>query len=984
MKKIYLYIFLFIPFLNFYTHAQLESKIIYDLDDSILAISNKNYAVYALNNRGIKNLANQYIINDKEIKSFCLSPLGNEILSISDKKIKKYSLGQKIEEISSVKFKYDNRVTKIISDKYGKIYYALLSNGRLLKIDEKLIISEIKIDDSIIDLNWSDNLESLFVITKSSIRRLKDGKVINSIGLKKNAISVFTLNQLFSVVVSFNDGSFSIYNQDLKNEIKNIKVSKSSITSVINHPEDPHLFIGNTSGDLYSYNLLSSKLKFIRKIHNGSISLRSISSSLGLKQNEFLVSNGNDSYLKTWDIKKFEPDYKKYVEKKIEKLKNQFYKIKKNESEAQFTKRTSVDRSSKYFSITRQNTIDSIAETKSTNNHLIEEYGDSIKLTIKPFKSISILNKDDLFPAFLKLTNVNYKINKLNSFEINNFNFLDQSSGKNISFNPTLDKAVEKSRIEEVKRNVKIAQTVSKQELTLKKELTNLVADLQVKGKINKVDLSVDSRLVKEKDSTGADELNLKIAFLSRGVKAEAGANTSDYGPGKYNLFDSPSAKTLVQFFLRSAEENLYQYLDNGNRVTFKITGSTDKSKVNSVLPYDNEYGPFKNVPYYYQGSLEGMNLNQNTGINSNSQLGFLRTVAVKDFIKNNTDLFDLTRNKFILYSEESDKLGPEFRKVTIEMTIHSIDKLMSLEKAETEVLSDVDINIPKTNNKVNGYALVIGNEDYASYQSGLSIGQNVPFANRDAISFKNYLQKMYNIPEKHILILVDGTLASMREKILQFKSLMDMNNDSGGDSQFIFYYSGHGMPSETSGDPFIMPVDVSAYTVDQAISLNDLLSDFSRYDNQKTTVIVDACFSGVSRSPEPLIKVRGVGSRKLKKRTVNKSSNKSYFNYYKPVKHSNMSYINPNIGKKMMLISSSSGEETSLTWDDKQHGLFTYYFLKFLQNSKGDISNEELFNKTKQEVRFEAVMGFGGKNQTPEVIYGIDFKKENQFLKNE
>ena len=84
------------------------------------------------------------------------------------------------------------------------------------------------------------------------------------------------------------------------------------------------------------------------------------------------------------------------------------------------------------------------------------------------------------------------------------------------------------------------------------------------------------------------------------------------------------------------------------------------------------------------------------------------------------------------------------------------------------------------------------------------------------------------------------------------------------------------------------------------------------------------------------------------------------------------------------MLISSSSGEETSLTWDDKQHGLFTYYFLKFLQKSKGDISNEELFNKTKQEVRFEAVMGFGGKNQTPEVIYGIDFKKENQFLKNE
>ena len=375
------------------------------------------------------------------------------------------------------------------------------------------------------------------------------------------------------------------------------------------------------------------------------------------------------------------------------------------------------------------------------------------------------------------------------------------------------------------------------------------------------------------------------------------------------------------------------------------------------------------------------MNLNKDTGVKSNSQLGFLRTVAVKDFIKNNTDLFDLTKNRYILYSEESDKLGAEYRKVKIEMTIHNIDKLLSLEKAENEVLSDVDINIPESNNKVNGYALIIGNEDYASYQSGLSIGQNVPFANRDAITFKNYLQKMYNIPEKHILTLIDGTLAGMREKILQFKSLMDMNNDSEENSQFIFYYSGHGMPSESSGDPFIMPVDVSAYTVDQAISLNGLLNDFNKYEKQKTTVIIDACFSGVSRSPEPLIKVRGVGSKKLKKRSKNKSSNKSYFINYKPVFFSN---INPNIGKNMMLISSSSGEETSLTWDDKQHGLFTYYLLKFLQKSKGDISNEDLFSKVKKEVRFEAVMGFGGKKQTPEILYGNNFNRNELFLKNE
>tara|TARA_S200000501_G_C20864134_1_gene761173 strand:+ start:235 stop:3099 length:2865 start_codon:yes stop_codon:yes gene_type:complete len=954
------------------------------MDEPVFSISNKQFLVYALNKKGIADLQNNQIIDDKEILSFCLSPLGNEIITISKNKIKKYSLGETIEEVLNKKINFKSDVKKIISDQFGNKYFILFENGKLFILDKSLRTSEVNSNEKIIDVSWSDNLESVFILTKSSIKRYRNEAFFETKPLSKTASLISSINQFYRIAIGFQDGSFSIFSQNLKNEIINIKVSNSPVNSIVNHPEDPHLFVGNLLGELYSFNLLSNKLTFINKIHEREIGLRSVNSSFKNIKKEYLVSYGNDSKIKIWDIKNYEPDFKKFVDDKLEIVKNQFYKIKLNENEAEFTKRTSSDRSSKYFRVVRQNMIDSIAKTKYDENYLIEEEGDSIQLTIYPFKSISLLKSDGIFSDFLKLTNVNFEINQLNFFEIKNFNLYDQSSGKNLLFNPGLDKEIELANIEKEKRNVRIAQKISRQELSLKNELTKLVSDMQLKGEINKVDLSVNSKLVKEKDSTGTEELNLKIAFLSKGVRAEAAASTSDYAPGKYNLFDSPSAKTLVQFFLRSTKDKLYQYLVNGNRVTFKITGSTDKSRVNSALPYDNEYGPFKNVPYYSQGLLEGMNLDRYTGIKSNSELGFLRTVAVKDFIINNTDLFDLTKNKFILYSEESEKLGPEYRKVSIEMTIHSIDKLMSLEKTKNEILSDVDVNIPKTNTVLNAFALIIGNEDYASYQSGLSIGQNVPFANRDAISFKNYLMQMYNIPEKQILILVDGSLASMREKILQFKSLMDMNNDSGDNNQFIFYYSGHGMPSETTGDPFIMPVDVSAYTVDEAISLNKLLIDFSRYDKQKTTVIVDACFSGISRSPEPLIKVRGVGSKKLEKRSKNKSSNKSYFNYYKPVSYRDINYINPNIGKNMMLISSSSGDETSLTWDDKQHGLFTYFLLKSLQKSGGNISNEKLFYEVKKEVRIKSIFDFGGRKQTPEVLYGEQFKKDNQFLKND
>ena len=213
-----------------------------------------------------------------------------------------------------------------------------------------------------------------------------------------------------------------------------------------------------------------------------------------------------------------------------------------------------------------------------------------------------------------------------------------------------------------------------------------------------------------------------------------------------------------MDFFIKSTEENLSGYLEEATRVTFKITGSTDKSRVNSNLPYDGEFGDFRNFPYYFQGSLDGITINKQKGIASNSELGFLRTYSVREFIENYTDVFDSTRNKYIHYSEESNLYGADQRKIKIELTIHEIDKLIALKKSADYKLSDVDTEIPSSSKKINGYALIIGNEDYSSYQSNVSTSQNVPFASRDAESFKNYLVQMYGLPEENIILLINGT----------------------------------------------------------------------------------------------------------------------------------------------------------------------------------------------------------------------------------
>ena len=98
-------------------------------------------------------------------------------------------------------------------------------------------------------------------------------------------------------------------------------------------------------------------------------------------------------------------------------------------------------------------------------------------------------------------------------------------------------------------------------------------------------------------------------------------------------------AKTLIDFFINSTKENLYEYLNDGTRVTFKLTGSTDSSKIGNSLPYEDDFGTFKNFPYYFQGSLNGMQLNSEKGITTNSQLGFLRTFSLLEYYKKDLEL---------------------------------------------------------------------------------------------------------------------------------------------------------------------------------------------------------------------------------------------------------------------------------------------------------------------------------------------------------
>ncbi len=978
VKKLYLLsLLLFVGNIFFNeSYCQIKKSYEFDFKQDILWLTNKEFKIFVSTKKGVYTLNNVQVIKGKDQSSIKLSPLGRELISIESDKISSFQVSDELNLIDKINFDNKEELKKIISDKYGRNYFLLTDSGKIFtyKVEKEISNGEKIYDSGIIDFNWSNNLGHIFAITNQELLSISEGNVLKRVKISNPLSSVFAVESLYKVALGHIDGSISLVNQNLEGELDEYKVSDSKITSIISHPRDPHLFIGDSKGELYTFNTISKRILPLGKIQKGELKLELIATYQYGDEKEFLISYGEGSKINIWDIKQFDPDYKMYVDKRVEQIKNRFFKRQRNEDETSYAQRTSIEVSSNFFNKSKQSIIDSIAQTKRQGQAKISMGNNGlVKVKVDPFKEVMVNAGENVVPTLLTIKEINYKINDKNSFDISNILLVNKENGQNYVYNPERDKRVRK----EEQKAILLAQEISRQEVVLKNNLTEIVASLKEDGIINKVDLSVDSRLVKEKDSTGKEELNLKVSFLSKGVTAEIGAQTSDYGPGKYNLFDSPSAKTLMDFFIKSTEENLSGYLEDATRVTFKITGSTDKSRVNSMLPYDGEFGDFRNFPYYFQGSLDGITIDKQKGILSNSELGFLRTYSVREFIENYTDVFDSTRNKYIHYSEESNLYGADQRKIKIELTIHQIDKLRALKESADYTLSDVDTEIPASSKKINGYALIIGNEDYSSYQSNLTTSQNVPFASRDAESFKNYLVQMYGLPEENIILLINGTYGEISQNLSKFQNLMKFD---GKNKQFIFYYSGHGMPHETTNNPYLMPVDISGYTVDQAISLNDLLKDFSIHDYKKCTLVIDACFSGASRSPEPLINLKGVGKWRIKKKP--NGSKKSYidFDFYKS--DNQIDYINPNIGDKMILYSSSSGEETSLTDDKNQHGLFTYHFLKILKSNKGDISSKGLFDLVRDRVGKKSILDFN-KPQTPEVLFGdkINFNSD-YFLK--
>jgi hypothetical protein len=327
----------------------------------------------------------------------------------------------------------------------------------------------------------------------------------------------------------------------------------------------------------------------------------------------------------------------------------------------------------------------------------------------------------------------------------------------------------------------------------------------------------------------------------------------------------------------------------------------------------------------------------------SESRLKFLIQTFNYTFIDERLTFYDLALK---IQESENKRSYIEFLTNKTSRCAETHEGLSKREKESEEINrsknSEVDKNIPKMpSNRVDQFAIIIGNEDYKSYQKDLNNEINVIFAENDAKIFKEYVNRTLGVPEENINLLLNATTSQMNQALAKINLIAKNLN---GKAELIFYYAGHGLPDENTKEPYLIPVDVSgANFIEGGIKLSTVYEKLTQYPSMKVSVFIDACFSGGARNQE-LLSARGI---KMKPKEISLTGN-------------------------IVVFSASSGEQSSLPYMEKKHGMFTYFLLKKIQETKGEINMKELSDYVKDQVSLQSV-NINSKEQTPIVDSGID-----------
>ena len=247
---------------------------------------------------------------------------------------------------------------------------------------------------------------------------------------------------------------------------------------------------------------------------------------------------------------------------------------------------------------------------------------------------------------------------------------------------------------------------------------------------------------------------------------------------------------------------------------------------------------------------------------------------------------------------------------------------------------SDVDENIPLVKRaNDNTVALIIANENYQFVAP-------VASALHDGEVFAEYCEKTLGIPKTRIRRYSDASLGVVQRAMADLRNMVGALNASNNDVNVIVYYAGHGMPDEATKDAFLLPVDGDAQISETCFALSRLYKELDEMNATNVMVFLDACFSGATRDGSMVVAARGIARVPTKQ----------------------------GLTGKVAVFCATSEDQTAMPYNEKGHGMFTYFLLKRLQETEGNVSLVDLKDYLNENVARHSTI-VNRKDQTPTVL---------------
>lgn len=423
-----------------------------------------------------------------------------------------------------------------------------------------------------------------------------------------------------------------------------------------------------------------------------------------------------------------------------------------------------------------------------------------------------------------------------------------------------------------------------------------------------------------------------KIVFSGMEIFDQGEGTAAKFTDGLLQAGEQIKAKIVVQnigqnvalnamYVVKTTDDNIY--IDNNTGMLGDIKIGETKEVLVTISP-NNRVKTLGNLPI------------------------FLTVTEAKTFGNLNNQQLPLALEKkvqkpqVLTVKADLDKIQKQVARIE-----HKSEKF-SFNKSNIKNIESVPLSKIK---RPNAIGIIIGIENYSEVAKA-------PYAANDADIIEKYFINSLGMDKNNVF-----KYSNEETKGLFFRKMFDPDNGilsrkvEKGVSEVFVYYSGHGVPDKNGDEVYLFPQDGQMdFLSEMGYSLNKFYDGLSKLKAKNVTVIIDACFSGASRQSESITASNLTGTKalgiKVKQATIRPWENDPSFR----------------------VLSSSSGEETSLGFDPSQSGLYTYFLCAGLQgeadgNKDRKITVEEMQDYLNKNVN-ELAKKMSGKSQTP-IFYG-------------